>query len=325
MQKFIEKKYNLSMKKRLYAFFTPQHYVIDETLLDMKSLYMFRVKLLQTILLTASIVGLGTGILEMLELLPPDILYTPFVILYGVLNLVVYFVLARMGHSAYIFAMHFAIFSALLTFSVMSLSLVYDEFRLIWFFLLSFASFMLGGKGYGFSITILILSVIFTQFFTTNLHLSVFAMFTFTASFLTFNAFTLFFLNKIEQDAVTMQKHIVKEAKKRETKEQILQKIQEENIVQLDDDYFWDSKHKILTHHQDVIALTQKEQLLLALLTKNKNACVSFEEIQAQVWVENYEDEISIQSVKVQVTQLRKKLPKGCVRNVYGCGYILHT
>jgi len=313
------------MKKRLYAFLTPRQFVIDETLLDTKSLYMFRVKLLQAILLTASIVGLGTGILEMLELLPPDMLYTPIVILYGVVNFMVYLILLRMSHDAYAFAMHFCIFSSLATFSVMSLSLVYDEFRLIWFFLLSFASFMLGGKRYGLYITVLILLVIFTQFFTTNLHLSPFAMFTFTTSFLTFNIFTLFFLNKMEQDAVTMQKHIVKEAEKREVKEQILQKIHEENIVHLNDNYFWDSKHKILTYHKDVITLTQKEQLLLTLLITNKNSCVSFEEIQAQVWVENYEDEISIQSVKLQITQLRKKLPKGCIKNVYGCGYILHT
>ncbi|RUM71728.1 MAG: hypothetical protein DSZ09_02530 [Sulfurovum sp.] len=37
-----------------------------------------------------------------------------------------------------------------------------------------------------------------------------------------------------------------------------------------------------------------------------------------------YEDEISIASVKLQITQLRKKLPKGCIKNIYGCGYILH-
>jgi len=51
---------------------------------------------------------------------------------------------------------------------------------------------------------------------------------------------------------------------------------------------------------------------------------VSFEDIQAHVWVRNYEDELSIQSVKLQITQLRKKLPKGSIQNIYGCGYIFH-
>lgn len=313
------------MKKRFNALFLTQHHTIDETLVDTKTLYLFRVKLLQTILLTASVVGLGTGFLEIFHLLPKDLLYTPIVVLYGVVNFIVYLILIRFPYGAYTFAMHFCIFSALATFSVMSVSLVYDEFRLIWFFLLSFASFMLGGKGYGLTITTMIFGIIFTQFFTMDLHLSSFAIFTFTTSLLTFNVFSLLFLSKIEQDANTMQKHIIEEREKRRTKEQMLQKIEEKDTISFSHDYLWDNKLKILTHAQNVIHLTQKEQLLLSLLVENKNCCVSFEEIQARVWVGQYEDEISIASVKLQVTQLRKKLPKGCIKNVYGCGYILHT
>ena len=313
------------MKKRFNALFLPQHHAIDETLVDTKTLYLFRVKLLQTILLTASVVGLGTGLLEILHLLPKNLLYTPIVVLYGILNFIAYLILLRFPYGAYTFAMHFCIFSALATFSVMSVSLVYDEFRLIWFFLLSFASFMVGGKWYGLTITMMILCIIFTQFFTMDLHLSAFAIFTFTTSLLTFNVFSLLFLNKIEQDANTMQKHIIKESEKRRTKEQMLQKIQEHDTINLKHDYLWDNKLKVLTHTQNVIHLTQKEQLLLSLLIENKNYCVSFEDIQAHVWVGNYEDEISIASVKLQITQLRKKLPKGCIKNVYGCGYIFHV
>ena len=313
------------MKKLITTLFIPQHHMLDETLVDTKTLYLFRVKLLQTILLTASVVGLGTGLLEIFHLLPKDLLYTPIVVLYGIFNFIVYLILVRFPYGAYTFAMHFCIFSALTTLSVMSVSLVYDEFRLIWFFLLSFASFMLGGKWYGITINSMILSIILTQFFTMELNLSAFAIFTFTTSLLPFNVFSLLFLNKIEQDALTIQKHLAEEAKKRRTKEQLLQKIHEEHIIHLKDDYLWDNKLKILTNHQNIIQLSQKEQLLFTLLIESKNCCVSFEDIQANVWVGNYEDEISIQSVKLQITQLRKKLPKGCIKNVYGCGYIFHT
>jgi len=313
------------MKQRLKAFFSPPKYLVDETLVDTETLYLFRVKLLQAILLTASIVGLATGLLEIFNFLPIDLHYTPIVILYGVVNFIVYLILIRFPYGAYTFAMHFCIFSALATFSVMSLSLLYDEFRLIWFFLLSFASFMLGGKWYGLSISAMILGIVFTQFFTMDLHLSAFAMVTFAASLLTFNAFSLIFLNKIEQDAHTMQKHIAKEAEKRRTKEHLLQKIQEEHIVDLKDNYLWDDKSKTLTHEQKKIPLTQKEQTLLSLLLDNKNCCVSFEDIQVHVWEGYYEDDISIASVKLQITQLRKKLPKGCIKNVYESGYILHV
>lgn len=312
------------MKKLITALFVPQHHMLDETLVDTKTLYLFRVKLLQTILLTASVVGLGTGLLEIFHLLPKDLLYTPIVILYGILNFIVYLILVRFPYGGYAFAMHFCIFSALATLSVMSVSLVYDEFRLIWFFLLSFASFMLGGKWYGITINSMILSIVLIQFFTMELHLSIFAMFTFVASLLTFNLFSLLFLKKIEQDARTIERHLAQEAKKRRTKEQVLQKMYEKNIVHLKDDYLWDSKLKILTHAQKVIPLTQKEQLLFSLFVENKNCCVRFEDIQAQVWADRYDDEVSIQSVKLQITQLRKKLPKGCIKNVYGCGYIFH-
>jgi DNA-binding winged helix-turn-helix (wHTH) protein len=313
------------MKKLLTSLFVPQRSFIDESLVDAETFYIFRVKLLQAILLTAFVVGSATGVLELLNILPKDMFYTPLILSYGVLNLMVYFLLIHNPYKTYIFSMNFCIFSTLVTLSVMSASLVYDEFRFIWFFLLSFASFTLGGKWYGITITLLILSIIWAQFFTMNLQLSNFAIFTFSASLLTFNAFFLFFLNKIEKDAHILQQHISQEIKRREAKEQTLQKMQEVNITHFKDDYLWDSRQKVLTHQGKNIALAQKEQLLLSLLVENKNCCVSFEDIQAHVWVGNYEDEISIQSVKLQITGLRKKLPKGCINNVYGCGYIFHT
>lgn len=312
------------MKTLLRKLFLAQQDIFNPELVDMEALYLFRVKLLATILLTASVVGLATGLLELFNLLPEDMLYTPIVIVYGLVNFLVLLWLLTHKYTAYTFSMHFAIFSALATFSVMSVSLVYDEFRLIWFFLLSFASFMLGGKWYGITITGFILSIILTQFFTLDLNLSAFALFTFSTSLITFNVFSLIFLNKIEQDALTMQRHISHEADKRRTTEQMLQKVYTDDIISLHEDYFWDTKRKILTHQEQHIALTQKEQLLLSLLLEKSNCCVTFEEIQANVWTENYEEEISTQSVKLQITGLRKKLPKGCIKNVYGCGYIFH-
>jgi len=190
--------------------------------------------------------------------------------------------------------------------------------------LLSFASFMLGGKWYGVSITVMILASIYTQFFTIDLHLSMFSLFTFTTSLLTFNVFSLIFLNKIEQDSMSMQQHIYMEVGKREIQEKIVQKIESKDIINLKNNYLWDKNLKALTINNKPISLTQKEQLLLALLVDNKEKCVTFEDIQANVWLESYNSDISIQSVKLQVTQLRKKLPKACIKNVYGCGYIFH-
>ena len=313
------------MKKHISKIFIPQDKLIVEDVVDMETLHLFRVKLLASILLTASLVGLGTGLLEWWGFLPAHRVYTPVVLLYSLVNFLTYLLLKYSNKEWYLFAMHLCVFSALLTFSVMSTSLLYDEFRFIWFFLLSFAAFMLGGRWYGILISFLILGSVYTSFFTSNLHFSAYALFTFTASLLTFNAFSLIFLNKIEQDSLNMQTHIHTELEKRKTQENIIEKIHQQDILDLKEGYFWDTKRKTLSHENQTIALTQKEQQLLTLLLQNKNHCVSFEEIQVALWEEKYDEEVSLHSVKMQITKLRKKLPKGCIKNVYGCGYVFHS
>jgi len=312
------------MKKRLARLFVPQETLIIEDVLDTQTLHIFRVKLLEAILLTAALVGLGTWLLEYAEILPGDWLYTPVVFVYSLVNVIGYLILKYSTTDRYLFAMHLCIFSALLTFAVMSTSLLYDEFRFIWFFLLSFAAFMLGGKWYGMIVSFLILGILYTEFFMTDLHFSGFALFTFSTSLLTFNVFSLIFLNKIERDSRTMQTLINQEVKKRQAQEHIVQKIEEKDTLNLKEGYLWDSKRKQLSHQDQTITLTQKEQQLLALLLQNKNHCVTFEEIQLTLWEEKYDEEISLHSVKMQVTKLRQKLPKACIKNVYGCGYIFH-
>ena len=103
------------------------------------------------------------------------------------------------------------------------------------------------------------------------------------------------------------------------------QKLQENeaNYISLKEGFKWDSSQEILLHKQRKILLSQKEKRLLLLLLKKHHKCVSFEEIMAVVWEDDFETEISMQSVKFQVTLLRKKLPNESIKNVYGKGYIL--
>lgn len=95
-------------------------------------------------------------------------------------------------------------------------------------------------------------------------------------------------------------------------------------IVSLSNGYSWNSQTKVLRQDREMVMLSQKEQILFTLLMKNKGKCVSFEEIMAVVWEDEFEKEISRQSIKLQVTLLRKKLPKECIVNVYGRGYVLN-
>lgn len=99
---------------------------------------------------------------------------------------------------------------------------------------------------------------------------------------------------------------------------------QKQNILELDDGVIWNKDSKKLHANNKLILLTQKEQKLLDLLIINKNSCLTFTDIMAKLWEDNFEQEVSIESVKLQVCFLRKKLPKNCIKNVYGKGYILN-
>jgi two-component system response regulator VanR len=94
------------------------------------------------------------------------------------------------------------------------------------------------------------------------------------------------------------------------------------NILFLGESLVWDKENEKLLHNGKACALTAKEQELLALLIRHKNKSISFEEIMAHVWVDEFDREISLNCVKNIVSNLRKKLPKESIKNVYGEGYI---
>lgn len=98
----------------------------------------------------------------------------------------------------------------------------------------------------------------------------------------------------------------------------------EKSLIYIKEEYSWNEVRQELKQHTRNISLTQKEQALLSLLLSHKNQCFSYEDIQVHVWKDTLTKDISIQSVKLQVTLLRKKLPKNCIKNVYGKGYIFY-
>ena len=85
----------------------------------------------------------------------------------------------------------------------------------------------------------------------------------------------------------------------------------------------WDKKEELLRINDIRVMLTEKEQRLLKLLIKHKGSTVSYEDIMLTVWEDAFEKEISHNSVKNQISHLRKKLPNVCIDAVYGKGYRL--
>lgn len=97
-----------------------------------------------------------------------------------------------------------------------------------------------------------------------------------------------------------------------------------QNIVRLDHEYTWQVDMQQLFCENEIVALTSKEERLFSLLVKNKNNNISFEDIMAYVWVDEFEREVSVNCVKNVLSDLRKKLPKDAIKSIYGTGYMLH-
>jgi DNA-binding response OmpR family regulator len=100
-----------------------------------------------------------------------------------------------------------------------------------------------------------------------------------------------------------------------------LSKLYSNNIV-LSEGYSWNAKEEVLYKDNTPIELSIKEKILLSLLIKNRQKSVSFEEIMAVVWEDEFEKEVSIDAVKFHISKLRKKLPKKSIESVYGRGFM---
>ena len=93
----------------------------------------------------------------------------------------------------------------------------------------------------------------------------------------------------------------------------------ESSVVDIGCDISYDMKKSKLTLEEEEIVLRKTEQDLLEVLIKNKNAVVSTQMFQDEVWGEYVEPA----TIRVQLNNLRKKLPDGVIQNRRGLGYII--
>ena len=95
-------------------------------------------------------------------------------------------------------------------------------------------------------------------------------------------------------------------------------------FIYIDKEYSWDKRLEILLKNGSKVSFSDKEYRLIKLFMTHKGNLVSYEEIMVEVWEDSFEREISIDSVKNQVSLLRKKLPKKTIVTVYGKGYLFN-
>ncbi|WP_320034398.1 response regulator [Halarcobacter sp.] len=112
----------------------------------------------------------------------------------------------------------------------------------------------------------------------------------------------------------------LKEALKTAVDEIVTYSIQNIKILQLAENIFWNSELKELTYNNENIELTNKEKLLLELLTSHPNKVFSYDDIFFHVW-NDYNEEASFNALKNLIRRIRKKIPEDLIQNVFNEGY----
>ncbi len=93
----------------------------------------------------------------------------------------------------------------------------------------------------------------------------------------------------------------------------------ESSLVTLGCSLTYDLKKSKLSQDDKEIVLRKTEKELLEVLIKNKNSIVSTQMFQDEVWGEYVEPA----TIRVQLNNLKKKLPEDIIQNRRGLGYII--
>lgn len=90
-------------------------------------------------------------------------------------------------------------------------------------------------------------------------------------------------------------------------------------VIYLDDGFIWNCKTSRMYQNSFEISFTNKETKILKLLLSNPHHIFSYDDIIITVW-DSFEDN-KIDPLKTMIKNIRKKLPKDTIKNVFGIGY----
>jgi DNA-binding response OmpR family regulator len=94
-----------------------------------------------------------------------------------------------------------------------------------------------------------------------------------------------------------------------------------ENKIEIGKSFYWDATREQLVYEDELIPLTKKERALLTLLFSDINREFSYNIILSTLWGEV--SQAKQDSLKTLVKQLRKKLPRNIIKNIFGFGYTI--
>jgi|UniRef100_UPI0040472652 DNA-binding response OmpR family regulator len=97
--------------------------------------------------------------------------------------------------------------------------------------------------------------------------------------------------------------------------------LQKDFKIFLSEDFYFDNNTSLFYFENKILDLTKKELQFLKLLTLNKDRVVSYEEIEQNIWDDEY---MSLNSLRTTIGFLRKKIPFNCIKNISNMGYKLN-
>ena len=95
--------------------------------------------------------------------------------------------------------------------------------------------------------------------------------------------------------------------------------ITSKKTINLKDGFIWDSTYGEMYHNGVEVVFTKKEKQILNLLLSDPNIVHTYEDIITEVW-QNYEYD-KLDPLKTLIKNIRKKLPKDTIKNIFGVGY----
>jgi two-component system, OmpR family, response regulator VanR len=97
--------------------------------------------------------------------------------------------------------------------------------------------------------------------------------------------------------------------------------VQANSIIEMKESYYWESENQKLLYENKECPLTKKETELMSLLLSNVNKTFSADDIIYELWYDT--DEPRENSLKTLIKNLRRKLPKDSIKNIFGVGYTI--
>jgi len=100
-----------------------------------------------------------------------------------------------------------------------------------------------------------------------------------------------------------------------------LQTLSTHKIINLNESFYWIINERRLLKDNVEVKLTQNEMIILDLLLNNRWQIFSNDDLYYILQEDNWDKDLSIDSIKAILKRLRKKIPENFIENIYGQGY----